>query len=205
MIIALDQQHVNQRSRPHDVGAVLKRVGRADIREVDLTGLYVTLARQYLLDAGHTVFTGFFGTYARRHKLVNAFNPTLYIACHFNSGGGRYSLTKVQPHAGTGTFQLAACLADACRRRLGLKKASVRRFQNDSSGKAERGYSTIRRIGRPMAILLEPAFLRDPVLKLKTASALSIHGLMESIAWAICDGIKQWEKDRSPEGDVEGF
>lgn len=212
MIICLDQQHVNQPRKPHDKGAILLRPGFEPLSEAFLVSLYVAYAREYLELGGHVVFTGFFGAYSKRHTLVNKLNPDLYLACHFNSGGGEYSLAKVQPHARNETLAMAACLADAVRSHLALRKAAVRRFTvkeytNDRGrySRYERGYISLKGIKRPMAVLYEPAFLRDPMLRLKTAPEGELALLTRKIGLSIADGVREWCGSKKPKGHVEGF
>lgn len=212
MVICLDQQHINRPHKPHDQGAALLRPGFTPLTEAFLVSMYILAAREHLERDGHTVFTGFFGSYRSRHALVNRLDPDLYLACHFNSGGGEYSLTKVQPHSRDETLSLAACLSDAVRSRLALKKAMVKRFtfrMHDGDHGAyfryERGYITLKHIKRPMAILYEPAFLRDPMLRLASATRDDIIALSDHIGMAIAEGIRTWSKSKLPCGHVEGF
>ncbi len=114
---------------------------------------YATLTFQELTAKGYEAFLITSGSYSERHDWVNRHGIDLYLACHLNAGGGRYSLVEHYFDAGQKTRQLAQIMADNFKNVLGTSAAKVWEIAKDGRG------ATCLQNTRPSALLLEPLFI----------------------------------------------
>ncbi len=85
--ISIDVQHMGKPTNPADRGASYGKY-----QEANLVLKYASLAFQELTAKGYEAFLITSGTYTERHDWINRHGIDLYLACHLNAGGGRYSL-----------------------------------------------------------------------------------------------------------------
>lgn len=164
-LIAIDVQHRNKAHDPWDRGAVFDldgdgEIGRLDTEAEMATG-YAACLRARLERRGIPSITGFSGTYRQRNRLADELGASLYIACHFNMGGGKYGLIGVDhraPRGGTSRM-VAGVLAQEWRARLQLGIVRVEEASPSSPQRWRRNlFATIGHCICP-AITAEPLFL----------------------------------------------
>jgi N-acetylmuramoyl-L-alanine amidase len=146
--IGIDVQHCGKPGKPFDRGATY-----GGYQEADLVLKYATLTFQELTDKGYEAFLITSGSYAERHAWVNKHGIDLYLACHLNAGGGRYSLVEYCWNAGHKTREIAKIMADNFKTILGTSAAKVWEISKDGRG------ATCLKNTRPSALLLEPLFI----------------------------------------------
>jgi len=146
--IGIDVQHLGKVNKPFDRGA-----SHGGYNEADLVLKYATLTFQELTRQGYEVFLITSGTYAERHDWINRHGIDLYLACHLNAGGGRYSLVEYYHDAGQRTREIARIMADNFRTILGTSAAKIWEIPKDGRGAA------CLKGTRPSALLLEPLFI----------------------------------------------
>jgi len=170
--IAIDVQHMGKPNKPADRGA-----SHGSYQEADLVLKYATLAFQELTAKGYEAFLITSGTYAERHEWINRHGIDLYLACHLNAGGGRYSLVEHYYNAGQRTRKIAGIMAENFKAILGTSAAKVWEIPKDGRGAA------CLKNTRPSALLLEPLFI-DNERHLEIAS-----GKPDLIAQAIVQSV----------------
>jgi N-acetylmuramoyl-L-alanine amidase len=149
--IVLDVQHMGKPNKPADRGA-----SHNGYQEADLALNYATLAFQELTTKGYETFLITSGTYAERHVWVNRHGIDLYLACHLNAGGGRYSLVEHYYDAGQRTREIAKIMAENFKTVLGTSAGKVWEIPKDGRG------AVCLSGTRPSALLLEPLFIDNP-------------------------------------------
>ena len=77
----------------------------------------------------------------------------MYLACHLNAGGGRYSLVEHYYNARQRTRKIAGIMAENFKAILGTSAAKVWEIPKDGRGGA------CLKNTRPSALLLEPLFI----------------------------------------------
>jgi N-acetylmuramoyl-L-alanine amidase len=135
-------------NKPFDRGA-----SNNGYQEADLAMSYATLAFQELTSKGYEAFLITSGTYAERHDWINRHAIDLYLACHLNAGGGRYSLIEHYYDAGQRTREIAKIMADNFKSILGTSSGKVWEIAKNGRG------ATCLKETRPSALLLEPLFV----------------------------------------------
>ncbi len=177
--IVLDVQHIGQPQKPMDRGACYK-----EFREADLTLKYAALAFQQLTGLGYETFLVTSGTYQERHEWINRHDIELYLACHLNAGGGRYSLVEYCYNARQPTREIAKIMADSFKSSLGTSEGKVIEIP-----KGGRGEICIENT-RPSALILEPMFIdNDTHLRIAVEKP-------EAIAMAIVETVKSYNEGR---------
>jgi N-acetylmuramoyl-L-alanine amidase len=146
--IAVDTQHMGKPHKPADRGGSYN-----GYQEAYLALRYATLVFQELTSKGYEAFLITSGTYTERHAWINKHNIDLYLACHLNAGGGRYSLVEHYYDAGRRTREIAKIMAE-----------NFKTILNTSDGKVweipKGGRGAVCLSGtRPSALLLEPLFI----------------------------------------------
>lgn len=191
MLIFLDRQHAGKPNRLSDRGAGLdlNENGRVDWweKEAIWTGILSIELELLFLEMGYDVLPISDGKYSDRHKRVNEYSKghpnSIYLALHLNSGGGNYG-SFFYHHASPQGRLLAGCISNSCHdyfQQIGNFKA----IAASSSDWTKNAWNTIKGVGRPVAVCLEPIFM-DTHKEL-----LSDDGMMQ-IAVAISQGVKKW-------------
>jgi len=149
--VVLDVQHMGKVHKPFDRGA-----SHGGYQEAYLALTYATIAFQELTRLGYEAFLSTSGTYGERHHWINKHGIDLYLACHLNAGGGRYSLVEYYYDAGRQTREIAKIMADNFKTILGTSDGKVWKIPQDGRG------ATCLQNTRPSALLLEPLFIEQP-------------------------------------------
>jgi N-acetylmuramoyl-L-alanine amidase len=121
--------------------------------ETDLALKYASIAFMDLTSKGYETFLITSGTYDERHKWINKYHIHLYLACHINAGGGRYSLVEHYYDAGQRTREIAGIMAGNFKDALSTSQGKVVEIKKD-----ERGAVCLKNT-KPSALLLEPLFI----------------------------------------------
>lgn len=171
MLIAIDVQHRNKAHDPWDRGAAVDLDGDGVIgrheTEAELATIYAELLRERLEARRIPTVAGFSGTYQQRNDHADALGASLYIACHFNAGGGDYGLVGIDhraPRGGTSRF-VAGVLAEEWRVRLGLGRVRVEEGHPRRERWLRNLFATIGNCACP-ALTAEPLFLDGHAAKL---------------------------------------
>ena len=173
MLIALDRQHVGKPGKHiDDLGAWgdLDNSGdNSDVLENEAiwTGLYLFYCEIELRRMGHSVYPMSHGRYSERHKAANKAGCDAYIAAHLNSltGGTRSGQTANYGavfYDGRSSMENGPALAEAIGAQLvelPALRSRVRIWPAKPTDWTSRAYSTIRGVGKPVAICYEPAFM----------------------------------------------
>lgn len=161
-----------------------------DEREANLTPRYLLAAEEALLAMGHRVIPVSDGWYPDRHKRVNGYaaavdGPQVYVAAHLNAGLGTYGSVFFDYRSTTGE-----ALADAIGKALHLvapELSAVRSIPANPEDWTANAYSTIRGVGRPVAVCYEPCFIDNP----EHAELLNGEGL-RAVGLALANGINSY-------------
>lgn len=159
MLIVLDRGHGDKGAGKLDPGVVA-----GGLREIDLTGAYISHATDILRAAGHQVVTLDSGTYDARHRLamdLSSRSPgrALYVQCHVNAGGGRYAAAEHDARSTAGR-RAAAALMDATDDLEEIRGTHVWALQA-----GDRGWVCIDDIyaaPRMCGVIFEPGFIDAP-------------------------------------------
>ena len=207
MLIALDRQHVGKPGRHiDDLGAWgdLDNSGdNSDVLENEAiwTGLYLFYCEIELRRMGHSVYPMSHGRYSERHKAANKAGCDAYIAAHLNSltGGTRSGQTANYGavfYDGRSSTENGPALAEAIGAQLvelPALRSRVRIWPAKPTDWTSRAYSTIRGVGRPVAICYEPAFMDyGPHQQAFFQSAESVAVLGQALA----RGVHAWGQAR---------
>ena len=197
MLIFLDRQHVGQISHINSIGAVadLDGDGEKSIHEAEAiwTG-YLSMALELQLrQMNYKVIPITDGSYPERHARVNQYaahygGQCVYIALHFNAGGGDYGAMFYDHRSGKG-----ADLADQIARSMMTEISSldsVRKIPASPEDWTKNAYYTIKNVGSPVAICSEPLFIDNA-----QHQQLFNHEGMSLLAHAMAKGIDNWGRN----------
>ena len=159
-------------------------------REAIITGQLSIELEKVLILLGVDVMPISDGTYSERHARVNKYaamypnRKTVYLAMHFNAGGGNYAAFFYH-HASTQGHELANQLALGMRAAGYVKNAKA--IKSNSSDWTKNAFYCIKGIGRPVAICSEPLFMDQP----EHAKHLTYEGI-QGLAMCMANAIVKW-------------
>ena len=192
MLVFIDRQHSGNPKRINARGANrdLNNDGviTADGLEGIWTGRISIELEIRLLDMGVKVIPISDGVYSQRHERVNQYaemhpGPWVYLAMHLNAGGGGYG-AYFYDHRSTKGQQLATVMAKQLKmdcEELDTAKA----ISCCSTDWTKNAFYTIRGVGKPVALCVEPFFMDVHT------SLLSQKGISK-IAGAMAKGLVSW-------------
>jgi len=200
-VVYLDRQHAGKPGkRARDTGAFADLDGDGEItlheQEALLTPRYLWACELALREMGHTVICISDGSYADRHRRVNAYagtfpssTPQIYIAAHLNAGwagrsGSGYGAIFYDYKSRSGP-ELASRVARQLRM-VAPELNGVKCIEAKPEGWTRNAWSTIQ-VQQPIALCAEPAFIDCP----EHAELLTPSGLA-AIGRAIAAGIDAW-------------
>lgn len=197
MIVFIDRQHAGQPKKIDSRGAVydLNDDGKRTPNEMEaiLTGFMALELEIELLDLGIQVIPISDGSYKERHARVNEYakmHPgvkTVYLALHFNAGGGTYGAYFYDYRSEAGKALAQSICSQADKLLPELKSNKFIAASNDDWTK--NAFFCIAGIGAPVALCLEPAFIDT----LAHQQLFTMAGL-KRIAHAVACGIMEWGK-----------
>ena len=141
-----------------------------------------------LIDMGINVMPISDGRYSERHERVNKYaashpGPWVYLAMHLNAGGGNYG-AFFYDHRSTKGKQLATMMSIQLSSDLEeIDRAKAIEANKDDWTK--NAFYTIRSVGRPVAICVEPFFMDTH------QSLLSIQGIFK-VASSMAFALRDW-------------
>ena len=121
---------------------------------------------------------------AVRRSATYSIDIELYLACHLNAGGGKYSLVEYCYNAGQLTREIAKIMADNFKSRLGTSEGKV--IEIPQGGRGE----VCIEATRPPALIMEPLFMDNDT---------HLHIAVEkydAIAMAIVGAVKSYNEGR---------
>ena len=193
MVIFIDRQHTGKPHRPTDRGASHDLDGDGTItaleQETYWTGYLGLMLETRLVQEGHTVIILSDGKYSDRHSRVNEYSQLfpqerqIYLALHFNCGGGSYGAMFYHHQSSKGQY-----LADCINEGLEGYFPQVSQFKSIPSQPGDwtkNAYNTIKGVGSPVAICMEPLFL-------DTHKDLMTQEGMAKIVLGTAQGIQKW-------------
>ena len=191
--IMLDAGHVNKPNRPHDRGAVY--AGR---EEAGIALAYLLSADAWLRALGHEVFVGAGpGTYPERIALASRLGCHVYVQAHVDAGlAGRSGDrgTVIYDHRSKKGALLATFVAAEIGKITPWPvKAAASQPDDDGQPRDEDlseafGCISAAYALKPVAILLEPAFIDGALGSAWLAGAANVR----AIGVALADGIHKW-------------
>lgn len=191
--IMLDAGHLNKPSHPHDRGAVY--AGR---EEAGIALAYLSSADAWLRALGHEVFVGAGpGTYPERIALASRLGCHVYVQAHIDATptpGTADRGTVIHDHRSKKGAALAASVA-AELGKVTPWAVKVAAAQPDDDGQPRDedlseafGCISAAYALKPVAILLEPAFIDGALGSAWLAGAANVR----AIGVALADGIHKW-------------
>lgn len=195
MLVFIDRQHSGKPDKINDRGASRDLNGDGEITSDELEAIWTArIAMELeikLLDMGINVMPISDGRYSERHERVNKYadmhpGPWVYLAMHLNAGGGNYG-AFFYDHRSSNGQQLATIMATQLNEDVEeIEKAKAIEARKDNWTK--NAYYTIRSVGRPVAICVEPFFMDTH------QSLLSMKGVFK-VASSMAIALRKW-RDR---------
>lgn len=193
MVIFLDRQHTGKPARPTDRGAShdLDGDGTVAVHEMEVywSGYLGLMLETRLVQEGHTVIPISDGSYSDRHTRVNEYSARfpddrlIYLALHFNAGGGSYCSMFYHHQSSKGQY-LADCINEGLEQYI-PQVSAFKSIPATSEDWTKNAFYTIRGVGRPVAICMEPLFI-------DTHSDLMTQEGMAKIVLGVAQGIQKW-------------
>jgi N-acetylmuramoyl-L-alanine amidase len=188
--VVVDVQHLYRARHPNDRGARFALENGTHVWEADAALIYADAIGDWLEARGVPVLRNdptrgiLTGPYQRRHRAVESWGATAYLACHLNSGRGAYALLEVMEDRD-----------DTLARAIGtelVKVPELQRFERRWLAVEDRGSVCIRFVKDTIpAVLCEP-FFGD---QLAHQPLLAPHRLRQ-VGEAIAQGVEAWWRDR---------
>ena len=195
MLVIIDRQHAGQIKHLDSIGAVadVDGNGTAEIHEAEAiwTG-YLSLSLElHLRTHGVKVMPISDGSYPERHARANEYaarynGPCIYLAMHFNAGGGNYG-AMFYDHRSAAGADLADYIAASMEAEL-TEIYTVKKIPCSGADWTKNAYYTIKGVGRPVAICSEPLFIDNE----QHQKLLNEQGIAR-LAYAMCQGILKWK------------
>lgn len=195
MLVFLDRQHSGQIRRLDSLGAVsdLDGDGVQEIEEAEAiwTGFLSMEIEKALRNLNYKVIPISDGSYQERHDRVNKMSaqyegPQVYLALHFNAGGGNYGSMFYDHRSGAGA-DLASYICDSLEDLAGME--ITKKIPCSPADWTKNAYYTIKGVGRPVAICSEPAFIDFPGHE----KYFTAEGIVQ-LGFAIAAGIHKWRR-----------
>lgn len=190
--IILDVQHMGKPKSPFSRG------GKNDDGdyESDLALKYAICIRERFLVAGYKTFLMTHGSYQERHAWANRYcdpKTSLYLACHINSGGGRYPLVEYTVSAMPQTKKLAKLIANKFTEKLTPLETDPAYPYFDPAQAWEltptsRGWVCIAQTIMS-ALILEPLFIDNP-------QHLEVAKKPFAVARAVFEAVEEFNSDQ---------
>jgi hypothetical protein len=197
MIVFIDRQHAGQAKKIDSRGAIhdLNGDGKRTPEEMEaiLTGYMAMDLEVELLGLGVKVVPISDGSYKERHARVNEYakmfagEKMIYLALHFNAGGGTYG-AYFYDHRSEAGKDLAQCICKFADANLG-ELQSNKFIAASKEDWTKNAFYCIAGVATPVALCLEPAFI-DTLAH----QQLFTMGGLKRIAHAIACGIVEWGK-----------
>lgn len=195
MLVFIDRQHAGKPNKINDRGASRDINGDGEITSDELEAIWTARISMELeiklLDMGINVMPISDGRYSERHDRVNKYaashpGPWVYLAMHLNAGGGDYG-AFFYDHRSSNGQQLATIMATQLNGDVEeIEKAKAIEARKDNWTK--NAFYTIRSVGRPVAICIEPFFMDTH------QSLLSMQGVFK-VASSMAIALRKW-RDR---------
>ena len=195
MLVFIDRQHAGKPNKINDRGASRDINGDGEITSDELEAIWTARISMELeiklLDMGINVMPISDGRYSERHERVNNYadmhpGPWVYLAMHLNAGGGDYG-AFFYDHRSSNGQQLATIMATQLNGDVEeIEKAKAIEARKDNWTK--NAFYTIRSVGRPVAICIEPFFMDTH------QSLLSMQGVFK-VASSMAIALRKW-RDR---------
>ena len=195
MLVFIDRQHAGKPNKIADRGASRDINGDGEITSDELEAIWtarIAISLEIkLLDMGINVMPISDGRYSERHERVNKYadmhpGPWVYLAMHLNAGGGDYG-AFFYDHRSSNGQQLATIMATQLNGDVEeIEKAKAIEARKDNWTK--NAFYTIRSVGRPVAICVEPFFMDTH------QSLLSMQGVFK-VASSMAIALRKW-RDR---------
>tara|TARA_B100000686_G_C16625227_1_gene881477 strand:- start:456 stop:1043 length:588 start_codon:yes stop_codon:yes gene_type:complete len=195
MLVFIDRQHAGKPNKINDRGASRDINGDGEITSEELEAIWtarIAISLEIkLLDMGINVMPISDGRYSERHERVNKYadmhpGPWVYLAMHLNAGGGDYG-AFFYDHRSSNGQQLATIMATQLNGDVEeIEKAKAIEARKDNWTK--NAFYTIRSVGRPVAICVEPFFMDTH------QSLLSMQGVFK-VASSMAIALRKW-RDR---------
>ena len=195
MLVFIDRQHAGKPNKINDRGASRDINGDGEITSDELEAIWTARISMELeiklLDMGINVMPISDGRYSERHERVNKYadmhpGPWVYLAMHLNAGGGDYG-AFFYDHRSSNGQQLATIMATQLNGDVEeIEKAKAIEARKDNWTK--NAFYTIRSVGRPVAICIEPFFMDTH------QSLLSMQGVFK-VASSMAIALRKW-RDR---------
>lgn len=193
-VVILSRDHVGKPGH-HDMGATFdlnkNKVIEITEQEAMLTGYIALAAEQRLRELGHAVIPISDGWYYQRHSRANTHamefpgEKSVYVALHLNAGGGDYG--SVFHHYSSKPGRI---MADYIADELSTECPELTRTKvwgAAPGGTWDNAWNTIRGVGKPIALVYEPAFMDNP-----DHAPLFKPGGLVRLGCALADGIARW-------------
>lgn len=192
MLVFIDRQHSGKPNKINDRGASRDINGDGEITPDELEAIWtarIAISLEIrLLEMGINVMPMSDGRYSERHERVNKYadnhpGPWVYLAMHLNAGGGDYG-AFFHDHRSSKGQQLATIMATQLNMDIQeIEKAKAIEARKDDWTK--NAFYTIRSVGRPVAICVEPFFMDTH------QSLLSMQGVFK-VASSMALALRNW-------------